>query len=65
MMKEAIYWVWFAVLATPAVMVFNDSAESWYINVMGIIYCLLIYKNWNKLTTKSMRQYFDKISEDQ
>ena len=64
MMKKAIYWVWFAVLATPAVMCLM-IVPNIGTNVMGIIYCLLIYKYWNKLTTKSMRQYFDKISEDQ
>lgn len=65
MMKKAIYWVWFAVLATPAVMVFNDSAETLYINVIGILYCLLVYKYWKKLTSKNMRKYFEQLSEDQ
>lgn len=64
MIKKVIYWVWFCLLSLPAIMVFNDDYDMWYINLFGLLYCYLLYLNWDRLTTKWMRDYWDKLSKE-
>lgn len=64
MIKKVISWVWFCLLSLPAIMVFNDDYEMWYINLFGLLYCYLLYLNWGRLTTKWMRDYWDKLSKE-
>lgn len=64
MIKKIISWVWFCLLSLPAIMVFNDDYDMWYINLFGLLYCYLLYLNWDRLTTKWMRDYWDKLSEE-
>lgn len=64
MIKKAITWIWITILALPAIMVFNDDYDVWYINYFGLMYCYLLIKYWNKLTTQWMRDYWDKLDED-
>ena len=64
MIKKFISWVWFCLLSLPAIMVFNDDYDMWYINLFGLLYCYLLYLKWGRLTTKWMRDYWDKLSKE-
>lgn len=64
MIKKTITWLWITILAIPAIMVFNDDYDMWYINFFGLMYCYLLIKYWSKLTTQWMRDYWDKLSKE-
>lgn len=64
MIKKVISWVWFCLLSIPAIMVFNDDYDKWYINLFGLLYCYLLYLKWGRLTTKWMRDYWDNLSKE-
>lgn len=64
MIKKIFAWTWLTILSCPAFMVFNDNADTWYINLFGILYCYLLYLNWERVTSKWMRDYWDRINEE-
>lgn len=64
MIKKITTWIWLTILTIPTIMVFNDNYDTWYINIFGLLYCYLLYLNWNRLTTQWMRNYLDKFSEE-
>lgn len=35
MIKKTITWIWITILAIPAIMVFNDNYDVWYIIFWG------------------------------
>lgn len=65
MIKKIITWIWLTVLSLPAFMVFNDNGDTWYINLCGILYCYLLYNNWDRITTKWMREYWDQLYKEE
>lgn len=64
MIKKIFAWIWLTIISCPALMVFNDNGDTWYINLFGILYCYLLYLNWERVTSKWMRDYWDRINEE-
>lgn len=64
MIKKIIFWIWLTILSFPAILVFNDNYDTLHLNFVGLLYCYLLYKNWDRLLTEWMRNYWDSLSKE-
>lgn len=62
--RKIAAWIVATILSIPALMLFNDSEETVYINIIGFVYCWIIYKTARYFLPKWMYDYFTEEPKD-